>query len=50
MRAAELISLLDKSRSILGNDIIMKDGSHLYWMDLFGNVLKEELRSERRKD
>lgn len=36
--------------TILNNEIVLRVGSNLYWLDLSGNVLKEELRSERWKE
>lgn len=36
--------------TILNNEIVLRVGSTLYWMDLSGNVLKEELKSERWKE
>lgn len=36
--------------TILDDEIVMRVGTNLFWMDLQGNVIKEELKSERWKE
>lgn len=50
LRTIPAKSTLNYDFTILDNEIVLRVGSNLYWLDLSGNVLKEELRSERWKE